>query len=114
MPYINSKVTVNLSNEKINILKDKLGKIICDIPGKSENFLMVGFEDNYNLYFRGERLEYGAFIEVKIFGKTSKESLNIMTKHLCELFEEELTIPGDSIYVKYEEVDNWGWNGSNF
>ena len=78
MPYINSKVTVSLSEDKVNKLKEELGKIICDIPGKSENFLMVGFEDNYTLYFKGEKLKLGAFIEVKIFGKTSKDSLNIM------------------------------------
>lgn len=114
MPYINSKVTVSLSEEKINKLKEELGKIICDIPGKSENYLMIGFEDNYDLYFKGEKLEYGAFIEVKIFGKTSKSSLNTMTKHLCYLFTKELSIPGECIYVKYEEIDNWGWNGSNF
>ena len=114
MQYINSKVTVSLSEDKVNKLKEELGKIICDIPGKSENFLMVGFEDNYTLYFKGEKLKLGAFIEVKIFGKTSKDSLNTMTKHLCELFTRELGIPGEAIYVKYEEVDNWGWNGSNF
>ena len=114
MPYINSKVTVSLSEDKTNKLKEELGRIICDIPGKSENFLMVGFEDNYTLYFKCEKLKLGAFIEVKIFGKTSKDSLNTMTKHLCELFTRELGIPGETIYIKYEEVDNWGWNGSNF
>lgn len=114
MPYINSKVTVNLTEEKTEILKKELGSIISDIPGKSENYLMVGFEDNYSLYFQGKKLEYGAFIEVKIYGKSSKSALNEMTKDLCDLFKRELNIPGESIYVKYEEVENWGWNGSNF
>lgn len=100
--------------KKKEILKKELGNIIEDIPGKSENSLMVGFEDNYSLFFRGNKLEYGAFVEVKLLGKAPKNALSIMTKHICQLFTKELNIPGDAIYVKYEEVENWGFNGSNF
>lgn len=114
MPFINSKVTVKLTEEKKENLKKELGRIIEDIPGKSEKFLMVGFEDNYSLFFRGNKLEYGAFVEVKILGKASKDALNKMTEHICDLFTKELNIPGDAIYVKYEEVEHWGFNGFNF
>ncbi|MEQ8199583.1 MAG: phenylpyruvate tautomerase MIF-related protein [Clostridiaceae bacterium] len=114
MPFINSRVTVKLSDEKEESIKSRLGKAIELIPGKSEEWLMLGFEDNYKLYFKGEALEKGAFIDVKIFGKASKEAYNNLTAEICEIFADELGIPGDKIYVKYEEVDNWGWNGVNF
>lgn len=114
MPFIESKVTVKISNEKEEIIKKKLGEAIKLIPGKSETFLMVGFQNEYSLYFAGEKLEKGAFIEVKIFGKTSKESYANLTAAICNIYEEELEIPQNKIYVKYEEVENWGWNGSNF
>ncbi|GKU26199.1 phenylpyruvate tautomerase MIF-related protein [Clostridium folliculivorans] len=114
MPFIDSKVTVKLTEEKKDKIKDELGKLIELIPGKSEQWLMVGFQDEYPLYFKGDKLEYGAFIEVKIFGSTSKEALSKLTKAICELYEEELSISKESIYVKYEEVNNWGWNGENF
>lgn len=114
MPFIDSKVTIKLSKEKRDLLKTKLGSIISNIPGKSENYLMVGFQDEYSLYFKGEELKYGAFIEVKIFGRTSKENLKIVTKEICDLYEKELNIPKDAIYIKYEEVENWGFDGFNF
>jgi len=114
MPFIGSKVTVKISNEKEEIIKKKLGEAIKLIPGKSETFLMVGFQNEYSLYFGGEKLEKGAFIEVKIFGKTSKEAYANLTAAICTIYEEELEIPQNKIYVKYEEVENWGWNGSNF
>ncbi|MGL4773874.1 MAG: phenylpyruvate tautomerase MIF-related protein [Clostridium sp.] len=114
MPFIDSKVTVKLSKEKKDLLKSKLGQIITNIPGKSESYLMVGFQDEYSLYFRGKELEYGAFVEVKIFGKASKDALGKVTKEICSLYEKELNIPQDAIYVKYEEVSNWGFNGFNF
>lgn len=114
MPFINSKVTVALDNAKKEELKTALGQIITAIPGKSESWLMVGFEDNYSLYFKGTNDKPSAFIEVKIFGSASKESYNTLTDKICALFNSSLDIPKDRIYVKYEEVSNWGWNGSNF
>ena len=114
MPYIDSKITTALSEQKKETLKSELGKIISLIPGKSESYLMIGFEDNYSLYFRGEKLTHGAFVEVKIFGSSPKPTLDKVTKAICELYHKELNIPPNCIYVKYEEVSNWGFNGSNF
>jgi phenylpyruvate tautomerase PptA (4-oxalocrotonate tautomerase family) len=114
MPFIGSKVTVRISKEKEEIIKKKLGEAIQLIPGKRETFLMIGFEEESSLYFGGEKLEKGAFIEVKIFKKASKDDYANLTRAICNIYEEELEIPKNKIYVKYEEVENWGWNGSNF
>jgi phenylpyruvate tautomerase PptA (4-oxalocrotonate tautomerase family) len=114
MPFIGSRISMKISKEKEETIKEKLGKAIELIPGKSETFLMVGFEDNYSLYLGGKKLEKGAFIEVKIFGKASKDSYDKLTAEICNIYEEELEIPQNKIYVKYEEVQEWGWNGRNF
>ena len=94
MPFIDSKVTLKLSDEDKDSLKSELGKIINKIPGKSENF-------------------YGALVEVKLFGSVGEDFLNKVTYDICNLYNEKLNIPQKMIYVKFEEVDNWGWNGSN-
>lgn len=114
MPFINSKVTVKLTDEKKDVIKKKLGEAISIIPGKSESWLMVGFEDEYTLYFKGNQNAPAAFVEVKIFGSASHNAYNQLTARICSIFNSELGIPEDRIYVKYEEVSEWGWNGSNF
>lgn len=114
MPFIDSKVTCKLSQQQRELLKSKLGEFISTIPGKSETFLMVGFNDEYPLYFGGKELEKGAFIEVKIFGSTSDSALESLTEKICTLYSTELGIPGNAIYVKYEFATHWGWNGHNF
>jgi len=114
MPFINSKLSVSLSAEKEEEIKAKLGKAIELIPGKSENWLMVGFEDNYKLYFKGEKAPKIAFVEVKIFGNASDQAYDKLTQAICNIYNEVLDIPKDKIYVKYEEVSHWGWNGMNF
>ena len=54
MPFINSKISTSVSAEQEQALKTRLGQAISIVPGKSENWLMLGFEPNYNLYFRGD------------------------------------------------------------
>ena len=114
MPFINSKVSVAMSQEKKESVKAKLGQAISLIPGKSENWLMVGFEDSYDLYFQGNQDGPTAFVEVKIYGSASSGAYSELTGAICDIYQEELGIPKNRVYVKYEEVANWGWNGSNF
>lgn len=54
MPFISLKTSVDLSKEKEELLRQRLGEVIEIIPGKSEEWLMIGFEDNYKLHFKGE------------------------------------------------------------
>ncbi|MEY8351950.1 phenylpyruvate tautomerase MIF-related protein [Lachnospiraceae bacterium 54-53] len=114
MPFINSKVNVALSEEEKDILKTKLGQAISLIPGKSESWLMVGFEDNCALYFKGKNNTKIAFVEVKIFGRASERDYDRLTAEITRIYKEVLGITQDKIYVKYEEVEHWGWNGGNF
>ena len=49
-----------------------------------------------------------------MFGSIPDSCLDEMTRSVCDIYEEELRIPKDRIYVKYEGCDKWGWNGGNF
>ena len=113
MPFINSKVTVKISDEKRESIKTKLGQAAA-IIGKPESFLMVGFEDEYCLYFAGKQMEKGAFVSVDLLGSPNSAAFEKMTARICEIYEEELGIPGDHIYVEYQTTKDWGWNGRNF
>lgn len=113
MPFIDSKVSVSISEDKERELKSRLGQIITLLPGKSEAWLMTGFEDNYHLYFRGDNSKPAAFIEVKAFGRENPSAFEAMTAEITKAFQEVLGIEPDHIYIKYEAVAHWGWNGAN-
>ena len=53
MPFINSKITKRITRDEEVIVKDRLGKASELIPGKSEAWLMVNFEPESHLYFKG-------------------------------------------------------------
>lgn len=113
MPFIDSKVTISLSEEKKETLKTELGKAIS-ILNKPESFLMLGFEDNYDLYMGGKKLDKGAYVSVSLFGDASSAQHEQMTAEICRLFEEHLEIPAQAVYITYHGVNDWGWNGRNF
>ncbi|MEG1458640.1 MAG: phenylpyruvate tautomerase MIF-related protein [Acetivibrio sp.] len=114
MPFINSKINIKITKEEEITLKNRLGQAIALIPGKSESWLMVGFQDEYKLYFKGQEFEKIVFVEVEIFGDASKTALNSLTTEICCIYKEVLDVDKDKIYIKYDLVDNWGWNGNNF
>lgn len=113
MPYIETTVTCSVSGEKRKSIKERLGKAIVLIPGKTERFLMLAFNDNTKMYFSGTD-EAAAFVEVKIFGAAKKEEYDALTAEITKIYADELGISPSRLYVKYEECYHWGWNGENF
>lgn len=113
MPFIDSKITVKVPDEKKEELKAQLGATMS-IIGKPEGFLMVGFDDEYCLYMGGNKLEKGAFVSVSLFGSASSAAYEKMTAEICSIYEQQLGIPKDKVYVTYTGVSDWGWNGRNF
>ena len=105
MPFINSKITKKITREDEAVVKEKLG---------SEAWLMVNFEPESHLYFKGSNDKDIAYVEVSVFGSENKEAFNNLTAEITKIFNEVLGIEPERIYVKYETTTNWGWNGGNF
>ncbi len=114
MPMIQTKTNIEISNEQELALKTALGKAISILSGKSEQWLMLSFEEKCHLYFKGDNSSPMAFVEVKVYGKIDYTQANRLTGEICRIFKEILSISPDKVYVKYEEVEMWGWNSNNF
>ena len=113
MPFIDSKIAGKVTDAQKENIKSKIGKAVS-LLNKSESYLMVGIEDNYDLFMAGKKLDKGAYVSVSLFGSASSSAYEKMTEEICKIYNEELGIPGKSIYVTYHGVNDWGWNGSNF
>ena len=113
MPFIDSKITVAVTPEKKEVLKAEFGQAIS-LLHKSENYLMVGLEDNYDLWMAGKKLEKGAYVAVSLLGNAAPSDYDKLTAKICEIYERELGIPGSAVYVTYHPISDWGWNGANF
>ena len=113
MPFINTKYSCAITPEQEEKIKSALGAAVS-VLGKSESWLMVGFEPECSLYFKGQKSEKIAFVEVSLFGSASPSACDKMTAEVCKILSDELGIPGSQVYVTYHGIRDWGWNGSNF
>lgn len=113
MPYINVKTNVPVAAAAMQTLKEQLGKDIELFAGKSEKWLMLGFEPEQSMWFAGSDAPL-AMAEVNLFGGCTPEESAAFTAKVCARLSEQLGVASDRIYVKYMQTPYWGWNGSNF
>ena len=111
MPFIESKISVKVTEEQEKELKSRLGQAISLIPGKSEYWLMTGFEDEYHMYFRGENSEPMAYVDVRLFGGPDKAAYAKMTeeikqKKLAEMASQSI----EAIVPQIMSQSGYEWN----
>ena len=113
MPFIQTKTNLPVSQEQEKALKARFGKTIALLPGKSERWLMLDFEDNCRMWFGGDDAPC-AYLEVKLFGSASGSSYDKLTAAITDDVCAVLGVAADRVYVKDEEIAHWGWNRNNF
>lgn len=113
MPYIRTTTNVTITPEQAESLKAKFGKAIESFPGKSEAWLMVSFEGDKQMYFKGADVPC-AMVEISLYGDVNAAASDKMTAAVTEILGNELNIAPGFVYVKYDGIHNWGWNGGNF
>lgn len=112
MPFIEVKTSVHLTEESKLELKSGLGEVITLIPGKSESALMVGLIGDYSLYFAGEPIDHGAYVELKMYKTASRESKSAVNDGICALLERVLAINQAQVYITFFEQPEWGFKGN--
>ena len=112
MPYINLKTNRPVTKEAADQFKADMGQAITSFPGKTEAWLMVGAEECH-LYFKGSD-EPAAMVEVYVLGSVNSSASEDMTSVVCDSVSRIFDISPSRIYVRYQGIENWGWNGSNF
>lgn len=111
MPYIKTSTNVKIEEEKLNTIKSKMGQAIR-LMGKTEDWLMLEFNDDVKMYFKGNSDNPIAFLDVRVLGSVNNS--NEMTHELTNIISNELGISPNNIYIAYQGYSDWGYNGSNF
>ena len=114
MPFITVKTNKEINNNTSLEIKQSLREAISLIPGKSEAWLMIEFEESKNMFFKGTS-EDVAMIEVKVYGKPlNSKLLNNFTSEVTNIISRALNISTTRIYISYLFTEVWGYNGENF
>lgn len=112
MPFIHTMTNLPLSRQTEEKLRAAYGEA-AELIGKSENWLMLRFEDGCRLWMAGGE-EPAAMVQVDLYGKAAAAQYEAMTARLTAALEQELGLAPERVYVRYAETPNWGWSGSNF
>ena len=114
MPCIQWKTNLAITPTQEESLRSALGEAIALLPGKSKSWLMLTFEPETRMAFRGEANEPMAFIAADLYGGAPDSACDQLTARLCSMAQSVLGIQPDHVYVRYLATNQWGWNGSNF
>ena len=114
MPCIQTTTSVKVSDAQKKDLEARFGKAIEVFPGKTERWLMTTLVDSVPVCMAGDGDTPAAFVEVSLLGKSDRAHFERMTAVICDILQDVLSLDPARVYVKYTEVDHWGWNGGNF
>ena len=111
MPFIKVKVSCEITDEQEKTLKTRFGKAISLVSGKSEEYLLLEFEDKCRLWLRGECDPPVAYIEAAIFGNEDHRGFDDFTAEATGAITDVLGIRPDRVYIKFEDIAAWGVAG---
>ncbi|MFL0788811.1 MAG: phenylpyruvate tautomerase MIF-related protein [Prochlorococcus sp.] len=111
MPLINVRTSLASVDDADGLLK-QLSKTLANETGKPETYVMTLLELGVPMTFAGSS-EACAYVEIKSIGALKPKAMSAV---FTALIEEWLGIPGNRIYLSFEDVDAgaWGWNGRTF
>ena len=111
MPFIQ----INTSSQSLvenDLLQKEISKMVADLTGKPENYVMTMIQSNSQMTFAGSH-EPCCFIKLKSIGSLKP---SLMSKSLCELIASKTNIKTNRIYIEFIDVQasNWGFNSTTF
>lgn len=111
MPYIQVVTSKKLQTDQKELIKNELGKAISLIPGKSEEVLMLCFQDGATLYFQGQKKENTAFVEVNLHGSAELKDKKKLVEKISEILKQQMQTEGNNLFISIPEYPNWGFRG---
>lgn len=114
MPLVTSIMPVKLNDKIAEDLKKGIAEILKRVADKDESWLMIRFEEEETLYFRGVKIKDGAIVDIKVYGTLSSQIKKQLVSEICKLYKDITPFDPKNIYVIIQEFadSSWGWNGS--
>ena len=111
MPLIEINTSLK-SIVEIDFLQQEISKMVADLTGKPENYVMTMIQSDTLMTFAGSD-EPCCFIKLKSIGSLNPSK---MSKSLCDLIASKTNIRTNRIYIEFVDVKatNWGFNSSTF
>ena len=107
MPYVQVRVSVPLTKEKIEKLAQEIMDSISLIPGKSAPVTMAEIIDGCNLYFGDVNGAPCAIVDVAANNSPDSADLKAYSKCVCKAIADIADIELRRIYIKHHANPEW-------
>ncbi len=114
MPLIKLDLPDSVSEEQITKLLPAISKMLADITGKPEKYVMATI--GRMALMMASKPGLAAFADIRGIGGLTPAVNKKLAQALCALLEEILQIAPDRVYINFADVaaSNWGFNGCTF
>jgi phenylpyruvate tautomerase len=114
MPLLTIKTNAELPEGKAALMIPQLSRVVADMLGKPENYVMVSLETNRYMSFSGDTGPL-AYLELKSIGLREQDTITF-SEALCDLMEFHLGVNRNRVYIEFTNAPRhlWGWNGATF
>jgi len=111
MPFIQ----INTSSKSLvdgDLLQKEISKLVADLTGKSENYVMTLIQSDSKMTFAGNN-DPCCFVKLKSIGSLTPA---LMSESICKLISSRTNIKPDRVYIEFSDIEgsNWGFNGTTF
>ncbi|MCK5263505.1 MAG: hypothetical protein KAJ92_07445 [Gammaproteobacteria bacterium] len=112
MPLL--QITTNISIENSSVFTKNASRIIADMLGKPESYVMVMVNADASLIFAGSEDDC-AHLKLKSLGLDESKTADYSAQ-LCNFIQNTLDIPAARIYIEFSSPERhmWGWDSKTF
>jgi phenylpyruvate tautomerase PptA (4-oxalocrotonate tautomerase family) len=114
MPFVHVNVNVPVSPAQEAELKRRFGRAIAQVPGKSEQYLLLCFHDRCRLWLRGDNETPIAYVEASIFGNEDHRGFDRFASGVTAALGEVLGVPAENVYIKFDDISVWSAGSCTF
>ena len=113
MPYVEVVTNAKLNTAAEVAIKAGMGRLLNEIAGKDEQWLMVRIASQQVMFFKGSSDTHNAFVEIRYVGSFTTMVKQKLTQGIGQLLYETAKIPADKVYVHFAggSGTDWGWKG---
>lgn len=114
MPLLSIEINRPLEAPGVDTLLVEASKLLAGLLGKPEAYMMVRHQYNPDLRLGG-RTEPAVLLELRSIGLPDAATQDL-SRALCKLIAHHTDIPGNRVYILFEDVPRhlWGYDGTTF
>ncbi len=111
MPFIAVSLSKAFTQKQAWKAKQAFGRDIALLPGKDESKLMLKLEHTPCMFFRGNALCNGAYVDCRLFGTQPAEAKFAFASAVYQSLTEVFDIQSEDVFLSFSHFGDWGSAG---